>query len=285
MNRSTRPTWGSSAPLLTLFLLAAACCAGSAGARAGVITVGVGHDVAMADGVVYVSSEHPPEGIDAVLGYPAWGYRFHPSYAMVDCDVDPEEALVILDGEVLGEADDYDGFPAYLYIRPGRHELQFKADGLQTLVLSGAFLSGAFIRVDRELGAGGEPMMVALGEPVEVSGEEQPLYQPPVLPPDDGPAGPPAPQGAALPEDQAGRDGFLKLQVSPADAAVYIDDRFFGSGDEISRLHGFIRLPPGEHSIQVIRPGYQARTLPVSMVPGEKQNLDVWLEREVSPED
>lgn len=285
MNRSTRSTCGSSTPLLTLFLLAAACCAGSAGAWAGVTTVGVGHDAAVADGVVYVWSEHPPAGIDAVVGYPAWGYRFHPSYAMVDCDVDPEEALVILDGEVLGEADDYDGFPAYLSIRPGRHELEFRAEGLQTLVLSGSFLSGAFIRVDRELGAGGEPMMVALGEPVEVSGEEQPPYQPPVLPPDDGPAGPPAPGGEAVTEDQTARDGFLKLQVTPADAAVYIDDRFFGSGDEISRLHGFIRLPPGEHSIQVTRPGYQTRTLPVSMLPGEKQNLDVWLEREASPED
>jgi hypothetical protein len=79
--------------------------------------------------------------------------------------------------------------------------------------------------------------------------------------------------------DQPGEAGFLRLQVSPGDAAVYIDDRFFGSADEISRLHGFIRLSPGPHTIQVTRPGYASTSLPVEIVDGEKHHLDVWLEK------
>jgi hypothetical protein len=257
--------------LPALFLLAAVC----------------SHEVSAAEGVVHVWSEFPPQGIEAVIGYPAWGYRFHPSYAMVDCDVDPEEALVILDGETLGEADDYDGFPSYLFIHPGQHQLEFRYEGRQLLVLRGSFLSGAFIRVDRELERGGEPMLVELGEPVDVGGGEQPPYQPPVLPPDDGPAGPVSPttgpDSAAETREQAGDAGYLELQVTPADAAVYVDDRFFASGDEISRLHGYIRLSAGEHSIQVTRPGYRARNLVVDVIGGEKQHLDVWLEQAAPP--
>jgi len=268
--------------LTSLFMLALAAVAGSSSALAGLLPIGWGSGVCSAEGVVHVWSEFPPGG-GAVFVYPGWGYRFHPDYTMVDCDVDPEEALVVLDGELLGEADDFDGFPSYLFIRPGHHVLEFRAAGHRTLVLEGTFRSGAFVRVDREMEHGGEPQLVALDDPVDVGRVEEPGYTPPELPPDDGPAGAVTPATAAdageqEPAPPAGA-GFLRLQVSPADAAVYIDDRFFGSGDEISRLHGFIRLAPGPHTIQVTRPGYDTRTLPVHVKDGEKQNLDVWLEK------
>jgi len=91
----------------------------------------------------------------------------------------------------------------------------------------------------------------------------------------DGPLGDPG-RGEAdsVPESA----GLLKLMVKPADASVYIDDRLYGSGEEVSELHGFIRLSVGEHTIQIVRPGYQNRTLAVSVTAGEKQHLDVYLE-------
>jgi hypothetical protein len=216
---------------------------------------------------------------------PAWGYRYHPGYAMVDCDLDPEEALVILDGRELGEADDYDGFPSYLFIRPGAHVLEFRAQGRQPLVVSGAFSSGAFIRVDRELEPGSTPILVEL-DPGEDSGqEEEPRHEPPpVLPPDDGPAGPTAVRTPI--EEERGREtraataaGYLSLTIVPGDAAVYIDDRFIGTGDEIPRLHGALRLETGDHTIQVIRPGYVNRILPLHVIGEEHQQLDVRLEK------
>jgi len=248
---------------------------------------GWGHAVTIGPGVVHVWSEFPPPmGGPVIAGYPAWGYRFHPSYAMVDCDLDPEEAAVLLDGELLGEADDFDGFPSYLFVRPGHHHLEFRAPGLESLVLRGDFRSGAFIRIDREMEPGVETHLVDLGDPDSVSPPPLPESQqaPPQLPADDGPAGaldgpPPAPE----PPQTAGDAGFLRLLVKPADAAVYIDDRFFGSGEEISRLHGYIRLTPGEHTIQAIRPGYRSRVLPVNILVDDKQHLDLWLEAEPDP--
>lgn len=287
MRRRTTLTFRDWSALLTSLLLVGAWGAGAVPVEAGLLTPGWGQSVCAGAGVVHVWSEFPPavRGGDMAFVYPAWGYRFHPNYTMVDCDVDPEEAIVILDGEMLGEADDYDGFPSYLFIRPGMHTLEFRAEGLQSLVIRGSFLSGAFIRVDRELEYGGEPHVVELDEPVNVTQGEEPYHRPPpVLPPDDGPAGPPAappsmPGNGPPPESAADDAGFLKLQVTPADAAVYIDDRFFGSGDEISRLHGYIRLAAGEHTIQVTRPGFASRSLPVNIIAGEKQNLDLWLEK------
>lgn len=282
MLRRTRSRGRGWTVPLAVLLLAGAWIACVEPAEAGMLTAGWGHRVSVGDGVVHVWSEFPPAGVDAAVGYPAWGYRFHPNYAMVDCDIDPEESMVILDGEELGEADDFDGFPSYLFIRPGQHVLEFRSEGMQTMILRGSFLSGAFIRVDRELEYGGDVHVVQLGDPVDVTGTGEPAYSPPVLPPDDGPAGPPAEPAMDRAEPGA---GFLKLQVTPADAAVYIDDSFFGSGDEISRLHGYIRLATGEHAIQVTRPGYQARILPVHIISGEKQNLDIWLEMATPPEE
>lgn len=280
--RTGIPSLGLTA-LSSLIVLSLVAAAGSPAAWAGLLPIGWGSGVSTAEGVVHVWSEFPPGG-RSVFVYPGWGYRFHPDYTIVDCDVDPEEALVVLDGEVLGEADDFDGFPSYLFIRPGHHVLEFRAPGRRPLVMRGSFRSGAFIRVDRELEHGGEPQYVPLDDPVDVSGLEPPGYTPPELPPDDGPAGVVPPAAAA--DEQGGQAvippegaGFLRLQVSPADAAVYIDDRFFGSGDEISRLHGFIRLAPGPHTIEVTRPGYAPKSLPLEIVHGEKQHLDVWLEK------
>jgi len=287
MRCRTTSTFGFWFALLASLLFVGAWAAGTVPVEAGLLTPGWGQSVSTTEGVVHVWSEFPPAvvGGDVAFFYPAWGYRFHPNYTMVDCDIDPEEAIVILDGEALGEADDYDGFPSYLFIRPGMHTLEFRAEGRPSLVIRGTFLSGAFIRVDRELEFGGEPLVVELNEPVDVTGGEEPYHMPPpILPPDDGPAGPSATPPAMSGEEPraapaAADAGFLKLQVTPVDAAVYIDDRFFGSGDEISRLHGYIRLSAGEHTVQVTRPGFVSRTLPVNVIVGEKQSLDVWLEK------
>lgn len=251
-NRSTFPDWSALLALLTVLFV---CGAGVIPAQAG---------------VAYLT--------------PAWGSGFHPGYAMVDCDLDPEEALVILDGEVLGEADDFDGFPSYLFVRPGAHTLEFRAEGYQPLMVRGTFRSGAFIRVDRELGIGDAPLLVEL-ETTENQDQmvERSHEPPPVLPPDDGPAGPQANQPSRAEERATGNQavnqaGYLRLKVIPGDAAVYIDDRFIGTGDEISRLHGALRLATGEHTIQVIRPGFVNRILQHLVIDGEHQQLDVWLE-------
>jgi len=42
----------------------------------------------------------------------------------IDFDVDPEESKIFLDGKLRGEADDFDGFPGLLHVRPGTHRIR-----------------------------------------------------------------------------------------------------------------------------------------------------------------
>jgi hypothetical protein len=62
-----------------------------------------------------------------------YGYGYRPSgnWAVVDTDVSPEGARVYLDGKYIGTADDFDGYPDYLYLRRGSYRLEFRLEGFQ----------------------------------------------------------------------------------------------------------------------------------------------------------
>jgi len=61
-----------------------------------------------------------------------YGYGPSARWAAVDTDVSPESARVYLDGKYVGLADDFDGYPDYLYLRRGRYRLEFRLDGFQS---------------------------------------------------------------------------------------------------------------------------------------------------------
>src|SRR5450830_261596 len=73
-----------------------------------------------------------------------WGYPY-PAYhrvvnrgdwTVVKTDVEPDEAALYLDGKLIGTADDFDGFPDTLYLKPGRYKLEFRLAGFETYGVS-----------------------------------------------------------------------------------------------------------------------------------------------------
>ena len=46
--------------------------------------------------------------------------------------VQPSSAEVYVDGDFVGKASKYDGYPGYLQIASGTHRLEFRKDGYQT---------------------------------------------------------------------------------------------------------------------------------------------------------
>jgi PEGA domain len=86
-----------------------------------------------------------------------------------------------------------------------------------------------------------------------------------------GPEAAPEEPPAAVDE----RAGRLKLSVQPEDASVYIDGAFRGSGREA----GALRLVPGRHRIEIVRPGYRTAEQEVDVAPGEATPLSITLER------
>jgi hypothetical protein len=90
--------------------------------------------------------------------YPPWPYpyagwvAYPPPYVdWIDLDVVPEEAEVYVGGALLGTADDFDGFPDYLALRPGTHVITLRHPGYEDLRLRVKVVPGARVRVQRRM--------------------------------------------------------------------------------------------------------------------------------------
>jgi hypothetical protein len=71
-------------------------------------------------------------------------------------------------------------------------------------------------------------------------------------------------RGSAAPGTTATlQTGFLRVHATPGDAAVYLDGEFLATADDLSRLSGGIPVALGEHTLEVVRPGYGDARVPV----------------------
>lgn len=71
----------------------------------------------------------------------------------------------------------------------------------------------------------------------------------------------------------------LVFDISPEDAVVYVDDEYEGTAADLNALERGLRVPPGEHVVTVLRPGFHDSTLTVETRSGKSTNVDVDLTR------
>lgn len=249
-----------------------------------------------------------PPRVHVHLGwwYPGWWWWWGPTWVpqadvrrargwtVVDTDVSPEHALVYLDGQLIGTADDFDGFPDYLYLRPpGRYELEFRLSGWESTTITIDAAEDRFVPIDLQL--------------TRSKGERRAAWyeRPAGLPTarvfeKDRPAGKRADSTAA---DAAGHDGaahpdvtlrpgltadreerpaaaagVLILVVTPSTAAVYLDGQFIGTAAELSRLERGLAVSSGRHVVEALAPGFTARALTVEIDEKARQQVVIELE-------
>ena len=67
--------------------------------------------------------------------------------------------------------------------------------------------------------------------------------------------------------------GYLRLEITPADAAIYLNGRFsaVAGGSQV------IPLPPGRHQVEVVKPGYTSYSTEVEISPGKESSLKISL--------
>ncbi len=282
-------------------------------------------------------------------GWPYWsygyGYRYSEAaygpisnWAAVKTDVAPEEARVYLDGRYIGTADDFDGWPDKLYLRPGRYKLEFRLNGYQPVVIQVDARRGQTLDVDNHLQKGGAGVSTK-ADPPKMSGNVQRFFgkrrdgQPArAYVPDRDTDGSSASMGTSSmgtsssssdaagssdedgPTADAERDrddardrdrppartddashnnamrsmsgrspraerSRLVIRVEPADAAVYVDDRFVGTADELASMDKGIVVTPGKHTVTVSRPGYRDNSSDVDVAAGRSETVEVELEK------
>ncbi len=208
-------------------------------------------------------------------GYPwGWGgggtvyHRVEQESGSVRVLVDPAEARVYVDGYYAGTVDDFDGLFQRLNVSSGRHEIALKLEGHKTHRMRVYVAPDSTLKLHYELEKG-------VGESFEDLSKD-------------------APESEARRDEELDRrwsenearaekdeltaiGGRLELSIRPEDASVYVDGAFRGSAGEASTL----RLAPGRHRIEIVRPGYKTLEKEVEVAPGQTTNVKVELERPV----
>ena len=118
------------------------------------------------------------------------------------------------------------------------------------------------------------PQPVAYSQPAPVSPREipapapQPIYivtPPPAPAPAQTVPPAPAPIPAAVPtpapKPRSTEPGDVQFSVQPADAKIYLDDDYLGTGAELAEFGDGQPFPPGVHVLEVTHPDYRPQRL------------------------
>ncbi len=204
-----------------------------------------------------------------------------PELAVVDTDVSPEHARVYLDGQLIGTADDFDGNPDYLYLRPGRYTLEFSLAGYETRRVEIDAQPGRFFPLDFELARSpgekpapwydrpeGLPVARVFGKGREAREAPRPRPDPSLRP-----------ELAPREKPQRPREGkaALRFAVEPPQAAVYVDGEFVGTGEELAQMVRGLAVEPGSHRVEVLAPGFRGETQTVTVESGQEVEVRVKL--------
>jgi hypothetical protein len=263
--------------------------------------------------------------------YPGYGYGYSPisrEWAVVDTDVSPEDAEVYLDGKFIGLADDFDGYPDYLYLKRGRYRLEFRLEGFEPRTIEVEARPGRKLDIGDKLRKIPGARQYGTYEPRRPEGDvvhrfwakrrdtaesvtdEEEIYGVPspgrterrpepdeesdrtVEPEDETERAPEREErdrpreawrdgGSARPPAARERTdrGYLALTIEPSDAAVYLDDRFIGTGEEVEALERGVSVSAGRHTVTVSRPGFEDRQVEVEVDQGETERLEITLKR------
>ena len=183
--------------------------------------------------------------------------------------VDPAEARVYVDGYYSGVVDDFDGLLQRLHVAPGRHEITLKLEGYKTHRMRVYVGPDATLKLHHEMQKG-------VGETSEDLTGGAPLPEREVRRERDDRGDDERSVGVEGAENEpASEYGKLQLSVQPEDASIYVDGAFRGTGREASSM----KLVPGRHRIEVVRPGFRTVENDVDVPAGETTRLKVTLER------
>lgn len=204
-----------------------------------------------------------------------------PNTGPVDLNVSPKNAQVYLNGTLVGKARRFDGFPGYLWLPEGEHELILYMDGYETVVKNVEVVAGVKLETDINMVKGESKSVTELSVARKKRMDErQRLYDTYSKDRPRKKLAKPAGEGAAptVVVDSA----TLALSISPADAVIYLDGRFLGTASGLTARGGTLTVTEGVHTLEVMRPGYVSKKTTFEGIPGKTLKLAISLDVETS---
>jgi hypothetical protein len=216
---------------------------------------------------------YSPYYYSGFYGYDPYFYnrRYYSSYrtGSVRVMVEPAETRVYVDGYYAGVADDFDGLFQRLNLSPGRHEVTFKLEGHRSFKVKVYVPLDQTVKIRHRMaqGTGEDESAEVVGRPSDYARYEERRRA------DEADYGA---DELEEDEDAVGEDGgTLRLSGSPADASVYVDGDFKGTVRQLRR----IRLSPGKHRVELVRPGYRTFEREIEIRAGRATDLQIDLDR------
>lgn len=215
--------------------------------------------------------------------------RVHENMGALDLDLRPEKAEVYLDGYKIGVADNFDGWPRYLWLEEGTYDLVFYHEGFETISRQYSIYPGVTIDVEDRMVRGEAKLPEDLLARSSERRDERLRRRVERGELDGRPAAWRDRVASERSEMDDADDGYfdargeparLRLAVSPSDAAVYLDGEFLGTGAELGGVRAGLIVDAGDHELEVTRPGYVGETTTFTAEAGEEVEVEVELEEE-----
>ena len=219
------------------------------------------------------------------------GMPVGPALAVVSTKIRPKDAHLVLDGRFIGRARYFDGKPGYLYLEPGKYQLELTLGGYRTEIFEiDAQAACRFEIRHRMIRDKGTPKERSSdppgkGRPLERTFRPQALGEPanPRAAVKLGCADPSLRSDLDSGEGAAGADeepagASLRLVVLPETASVLIDGRFVATGEELARMETPLAVSPGSRRIEVRAAGYRPYEQLVAFEAGLTQELAITLQ-------
>lgn len=231
-------------------------------------------------------------GYDRAYDY---GYGSGDGMGALDIDIAPERAQVYVDGKLVGEADDFDGFPTYLWLPKGTYDVVFYRDGYQTIARQYSIYSGVVIDVEDTMSPGtatrpeelvsksterrDERLRRDREREAEVDGRRQDWRERAGRRTDE-PADEEEAPSVRAPYDARETPGRLTLTLEPSDASVYLDGRFLGVASELAQDHDGLILDAGRHKLEIVRPGFETKVVEFDVAAGGEAKIVAMLDEQ-----
>lgn len=200
----------------------------------------------------------------------------------LDLDVRPEKAQIFVDGTLVGVADQYDGFPAYLWLEKGTYDIVIYKEGYETIFRQYTVYPGVVLDVSDQMVRG------TAVKPEDLYAKSTERREERLRRNEERRA---ASRQAAAQErvgsqvevhQQTGSSaeqgvGRLLLSIIPGDAAVYLDGHFLGTAAELGQLSAGLVVEPGDHMLEAVRPGFETQRVPIQIPAGDRISIDLEL--------